>query len=65
MDLSQAFAIPLKILRPHLDALNTTTTERSTYWHIHLVETEQGGYALLLPKQSRQLPLNEFRLDLK
>ena len=65
MDLSEAFAIPLKVLRSHLDALNTTTTERSTYWHIHLVETEQAGYALLLPKQSRQLPLNEFRLKLQ
>src|SRR5262245_22647320 len=65
MDLSEAFAIPLKILRSHLDALNTTTTERHTYWPIHLVETEQAGYALLLPKQSRQLALDEFRLKLQ
>jgi hypothetical protein len=65
MDLSEAFAIPLKILHSHLGALNTTTTERSTYWHVHLVETEQAGYALLLPKQSRQLPVNEFRVKLQ
>jgi hypothetical protein len=65
MDLPAAFAIPLKNLRSYLDALNTTTTERGTYWHIHLVETEQAGYSLLLPKQSRQLSLNEFRLALQ
>jgi len=32
MDLQHAFAIPLDILRKNLPALNTTTTERSTYW---------------------------------
>jgi hypothetical protein len=65
MDLSFAFAMPLKIIRTNLDALNTTTTERSTYWHIHLVETDKSDYALLLPKRSRQLALGEYRLELK
>jgi len=40
MDLNHAFAIPLEVLRDNLPHLNTTTTERSTYWHIHLVDTQ-------------------------
>jgi hypothetical protein len=64
MDLPHAFAIPLETLRKNLPALNTTTTDRSTYWHIHLVETANGSIALQLPKLSRQLPLDEFRIVL-
>jgi hypothetical protein len=64
MDLSFAFAIPLKALRENLSALNTTTTERGTYWHIHLVEKHNGDYAVLLPKRSSQLPLTEYRINL-
>jgi hypothetical protein len=64
MDLSHAFAIPLDILRKNLSALNTTTTPRSTYWHIHLVEKENGSIALQLPKISRQLSLDEFGISL-
>jgi hypothetical protein len=64
MDLPHAYAIPLDVLRKTLSALNTTTTERSTYWHIHLVETANGSIALQLPKASRQLPLDEFRISL-
>jgi hypothetical protein len=64
MDLQFAFAIPLKIIRENLAALNTTTTERSTYWHIHLAEPQKNEYALLLPKLSKQLPLADFRVKL-
>ena len=64
MDLPHAYAIPLDVLRKTLSALNTTTTERSTYWHIHLVETANGSISLQLPKASRQLPLDEFRIPL-
>jgi hypothetical protein len=64
MDLSQAYAVPLDVIRKHLPALNTTTTERSTYWHIHLVEMASGSIALQLPKTSRQLSLDEFRIQL-
>src|SRR5690606_26065017 len=52
MDLSVAYAIPLKVLSSQLSALNTTTTARSTYWHIHLVEDDASSHALLLPKKS-------------
>lgn len=65
MDLPHAYAIPLNVLRAHLGELNTTTTERSTYWHIHLVEVGGGAIALQLPKVSRQLPLDEFRIVLE
>jgi hypothetical protein len=65
MDLPFAFAIPLHVLRGNLSALNTTTTERSTYWHIHLAESEAGDYMLLLPKQSKQLELNSYKVNLK
>lgn len=64
MDLPFAFSIPHRVLIENLDALNTTTTDRSTYWHIHLVETKNKGFALLLPKRSSQLPLDEFRIDI-
>jgi hypothetical protein len=64
MDLPHAYAIPLDILRKNLSALNTTTTERSTYWHIHLVELPSGSIALQLPKISRQLLLDEYRISL-
>ena len=64
MDLSIAFAIPWKTFNPLLEALNTTTTDRGTYWHLHLTEIEKGTYGLLLPKRGQTLPLNEFRLPL-
>ena len=64
MDLSHAYAIPLDVMRKNLPALNTTTTERSTYWHIHLVEAANGSIVLQLPKTSRQLSLEDFRISL-
>jgi hypothetical protein len=65
MDLSFAFALPLSEIRKHLEALNTTTLEHGMYWHIHLVESQNGGYAMLLPKRSQQLPLEEYRVSLQ
>jgi hypothetical protein len=50
MDQSFAFCIPWAILNPLLPYLNTTTTERSTYWHIHIGEDEDSGYYLLVSK---------------
>src|SRR6476620_1852493 len=52
MDLMLAFSIPWDRFHPLLDALNTTTTEKDTYWHLHLTKVAAGAYALLLPKQS-------------
>jgi hypothetical protein len=64
MDLDVAYAIPLPVMRANLAWLNTTTTSRSTYWHIHLVEIDNGEHALALPKKQGQLSLAEYKLPL-
>ena len=64
MDLDVAFAIPLAVVTKNLNALNTTTTSKKTYWHVHVVETDSGGYALLLPHQDTQLPLDQFQIPI-
>lgn len=63
MDQNFAFALPLSVVSPILDALNTTTIERDarTYWHMKIVEQPAGRYGLQLPKQSRVLDLEPFR----
>ena len=63
MDQSFAFYIPWTILNPLLPYLNTTTTERSTYWHIHVGEDEKSGYYLLVSKKDRNLPLRDYVTD--
>jgi len=65
MDLDVAFAIPLNVMAANLDGLNTTTTSKKTYWHFHVVEAENSGYAVLLPHYGKQLPLDEFRIAVK
>ncbi len=65
MDLPCAFAVPLHVMTSVLDALNTTTKDDGqVYWHIHIVEPEPGRYAVLLPKKSGTLPLEDYRLTL-
>lgn len=60
MDRGEAFAIPLASITPLLTFFNTTTTkDGSTYWHIHLVEREQG-VELLVPKGGANLSLQPF-----
>jgi hypothetical protein len=61
MDLELAFAIPLKTVTENLDALNTTTTSKKTYWHIHIVEADNGGYAIPL-HHGKQLLLDKFEI---
>jgi hypothetical protein len=63
MDQSFAFGIPWKILNPLLPFLNTTTTERSTYWHIHIGEDKQYGYYLLVSKKEDDLQLKKYILN--
>ena len=60
MDLDVAFAIPLKVVTAHLDALNTTTTSKKTYWHIHIVEDDGGKFAIPL-RNSKQLSIDQFK----
>jgi len=63
MDLPEAFALPLDVIRSHLGTLNTTTTDKDyTYWHIHLVDTPQG-IALVIPNRDN-LPLREYHIQI-
>jgi hypothetical protein len=64
MDLDVAFAIPLKVIVANLPALNTTTTSKKTYWHIHIVEADSSGYAVPL-HQGKQLSLNQYQVSIK
>jgi len=64
MDLGFAFAIPRKIIHESLAGLHTTTTERSTYWHVHIGQLGANEYVLLLPKLSKHLALSDFRVHL-
>lgn len=63
MDQSFAFCIPWDVLHPVLPYLNTTTTKRSTYWHIHIGEDVDAGYYLLLSKREQNFPLSSYILD--
>jgi hypothetical protein len=64
MDQEVAFMMPWQKIHSMLDALNTTTTERGTYWHIHMTEDDPGKFFLHLPKRSQRLPLAEFQIPL-
>jgi hypothetical protein len=63
MDLNVAFAIPLKVIVANLDALNTTTTSKKTYWHVHIVEDGNGRMAIPL-RGGKQLPIDEFKITI-
>jgi hypothetical protein len=64
MDLPFAFALPLSVLTPLLDAMNTTERNGEHYWHLKLGRPSPGRYTLLLPKRSDALPIDEYRLPL-
>lgn len=64
MDLPFAFALPLPVLAPLLDALNTTDRDGKHYWHVKVGQTAPDRYTLLLPKRSDALPIDEYRLPL-
>jgi hypothetical protein len=66
MDLEIAFIIPWRIFHDNLDALNTTTTKDGhVYWHVHITETAQREYAILLPKRSHLLALDDYKIAVK
>jgi len=64
MDLPFAFSIPWSVLSEYLEALNTTTIDRGTYWHLHVSEPTLGTFELLLPKMGLVLPLNDFKVEM-
>ena len=64
MDLDIAFAIPFKVIAANLTELNTTTTRKKTYWHVHIVEGDSGGFAIPL-HGGKQLQLDQFKIAIK
>lgn len=64
MDQPFAFSIPWEVINNVLDGLNTTETDRNTYWHIHIGEARAGEYEILLPKKAQNLPINAYRIPL-
>jgi hypothetical protein len=59
MDRSQAFAIPLDVIRSILPDLHQTVRNGGAYWHIHLVGQE-GKLAVHQPLAGVSLPLAPF-----
>jgi hypothetical protein len=64
MDQPFAYAIPWATINSLLPGLNTTTTERGSYWHVHLAEGASGHFAILVPKEDRSLDLQSFQVAL-
>lgn len=65
MDLEVAFAIPIDVLREHLEELNVTTREDGTsYWHIKILEQQPKKYSLQMPKSGNHLPLSQYSFRL-
>ncbi len=61
MDLELAFAIPVEILREHLEELNVTSRDDETsYWHIKILEQKPEIYFLQMPKSGKHLPISKY-----
>jgi hypothetical protein len=66
MDKSEAFAVPLEVIRSQLDSLHVSEPEEGDrYWHVHLSEDMNSQLSLLLPKAKSALPLAPYRLKLE
>ena len=66
MDLPFAFVIPVSIMSSVVDGLNRTLKDDGEidYWHIHIAEHQLGQYAIVLPKRSDVLLLDEYRVPI-
>ncbi len=65
MDLSRAFAIPVEVMRSHLEELNVTNKSDGThYWHIQILEQAGGAFALKMPKSGKHVLLAPFEINL-
>lgn len=65
MDRAEGYALPIELLKRHLDDLHTTEKESRRYWHIHLAFDEQGRLALNLGKVRQKLDLTPFAFKLQ
>ena len=61
MDRAEGYALPLAILHPLLEHLNTTVRQATgkLHWHVHIVERD-GNVALLLPKAGDTFSLSAY-----
>jgi hypothetical protein len=64
MDLDFAFAVPIDVVQSSLDALHVTEKPSGRFWHLHIAERIPGEYALLLPRRSTMLSLDQYKVDL-
>lgn len=66
MDLEEAVAIPLDVIRQNLGKLNTTTTpDGRSYWHIHISRSRNGRLALQRARGETALPLDNYIVRFK
>lgn len=63
VDAPFAFAIPWRTIHNLTDKLNVTQADHGSYWHIHVVEVASEKYELLLPKQSTNLRIDQYKID--
>lgn len=65
MDLAVCFMLPHSLFRTRLPELNTTEGEDgSLYWHVKILETRPGDFALQMPKSGNHMPLAEYAIPL-
>lgn len=64
MDQEFAFALPVGNFRSLLKYLNTTTTERDRYWHLHVSEAGPKHFELIVPRRDNW-SLDHFKVELK
>lgn len=64
MDIDEAFAIPVSVVRQNLDNLNRTDKSGHYYWHVHL-RKEDGSLVWHLSKTGTNVPLDRYRFSVK
>ncbi len=63
VDRPTAYALPYDLLSSLLPHLHTTPKGDRTYWHIHLVPSENNKYSLLVSKKGSKLDLKPYELN--
>jgi hypothetical protein len=65
VDLDVVFALPLSTIRENLDFFHITERkDGKSYYHIKILEPDNGQYFLQLPKNDTDLPLSEYIVEL-
>jgi hypothetical protein len=65
MDGSQAFALPIEVVKSRLADFGKTENETRNYWHVKIYP-DKAGFSLYLPKADqgeRLLPLQQYTFD--